>query len=154
VCDDDAPCDTGEDFAGSVSQRHLSHCKRLGWRYAELCNVGIAIFGSKEDFLRPVLLVVPVAPVAPVEPVAPDSCSIAPSLHTPKSKVPCAGASGPIRPPWYRHWRLVSLDGSTLDIADDPANGEAFGRPGSSRGRSAFPQIRFVALAELSLLAA
>src|SRR6266850_7903646 len=23
---------------------------------------------------------------------------------------------------WYRHWRLVSLDGSTLDIADDPAN--------------------------------
>jgi hypothetical protein len=49
---------------------------------------------------------------------------------------------------WYRHWRLVSLDGSTLDIADDPANGEAFGRPGSSRGRSAFPQIRFVALVE------
>jgi hypothetical protein len=31
---------------------------------------------------------------------------------------------------------LVSLDGTTLDIADDPANGEAFGRPGSSRGRS------------------
>jgi hypothetical protein len=49
---------------------------------------------------------------------------------------------------WYRHWRLVSLDGSTLDIADDPANDEAFGRPGSSRGRSAFPQIRFVALVE------
>ena len=38
---------------------------------------------------------------------------------------------------WYRHWRLVSLDGSTLDIADDPANDEAFGRPGSSRGRGA-----------------
>jgi hypothetical protein len=45
---------------------------------------------------------------------------------------------------------LVSLDGSTLDIADDPANDEAFGRPGSSRGRSAFPQIRFVALAWIS----
>src|SRR6516164_685922 len=45
---------------------------------------------------------------------------------------------------WYRHWRLVSLDGSTLDIADDPANDEAFGRPGSSRGRSAFPQIRLL----------
>jgi hypothetical protein len=43
---------------------------------------------------------------------------------------------------------LVSIDGSTLDVADDPANDEAFGRPGSSRGSSAFPQIRFVSLAE------
>jgi hypothetical protein len=49
---------------------------------------------------------------------------------------------------WYRRWRLVSLDGSTLDIADEPANEEAFGRPGSSRGTSAFPQIRFVSLVE------
>jgi len=49
---------------------------------------------------------------------------------------------------WYRDWRLVSLDGSTLDVADEPANEEAFGRPGSSRGSSAFPQIRFVSLVE------
>ncbi len=49
---------------------------------------------------------------------------------------------------WYRGWRLVSLDGSTLDVADEPANEEAFGRPGSSRGSSAYPQIRFVALVE------
>src|SRR5229473_6533621 len=49
---------------------------------------------------------------------------------------------------WYRGWRLVSIDGSTLDIADEPANEEAFGRPGSSRGTSAFPQIRFVSLVE------
>jgi hypothetical protein len=49
---------------------------------------------------------------------------------------------------WYRQWRLVSLDGSTLDVADTPANVEAFGRPGSSRGTSAFPQIRFVSLVE------
>ena len=49
---------------------------------------------------------------------------------------------------WYRVWRLVSIDGSTLDVADDPANEEAFGRPGSSRGSSAFPQIRFVSLVE------
>ncbi len=49
---------------------------------------------------------------------------------------------------WYRRWRLVSLDGSTLDIADEPANEEAFGRPGSDRGISAFPQIRFVSLVE------
>ena len=49
---------------------------------------------------------------------------------------------------WYRSWRLVSLDGSTLDIADEKGNDEAFGRPGASRGKSAFPQIRFVSLVE------
>lgn len=49
---------------------------------------------------------------------------------------------------WYRQWRLVSLDGSTLDIADEQANEDAFGRPGASRGHSAYPQIRFVALVE------
>jgi hypothetical protein len=49
---------------------------------------------------------------------------------------------------WYRGWRLVSLDGSTLDVADEPANDDAFGRPGSSRGTSAYPQIRFVSLVE------
>lgn len=49
---------------------------------------------------------------------------------------------------WYRHWHLVCLDGSTLDVADEPKNDAAFGRPGSSRGDSAFPKIRFVALLE------
>jgi hypothetical protein len=49
---------------------------------------------------------------------------------------------------WYRHWRLISLDGSTLDTADTVENEEAFGRPGSSRGSSAFPKLRFVALLE------
>jgi hypothetical protein len=50
---------------------------------------------------------------------------------------------------WYRGWRLVSLDGSTLDVADEKSNDEAFGRPGASRGASAYPQIRFVSLAEI-----
>ncbi len=49
---------------------------------------------------------------------------------------------------WYRQWRLVSLDGSTLDVADTAENDKAFGRPGASRGSSAFPKIRFVALLE------
>src|ERR1700739_892389 len=40
---------------------------------------------------------------------------------------------------WHRQWRLVSLDGSTLDVADEEANAAAFGRPGSSRGGSAHP---------------
>jgi len=49
---------------------------------------------------------------------------------------------------WYRGWRLVSIDGSTLDVADEKGNSEAFGRPGASRGTSAYPQIRFVSLVE------
>jgi len=49
---------------------------------------------------------------------------------------------------WYRQWRLVSLDGSTLDVADTEENQRAFGRPGASRGASAFPKLRFVALLE------
>jgi hypothetical protein len=49
---------------------------------------------------------------------------------------------------WYRGWRLVSLDGSCLDVADTEANRTAFGCPGASRGESAFPQLRFVALVE------
>jgi hypothetical protein len=49
---------------------------------------------------------------------------------------------------WFRQWRLVSLDGSTLDVADTAENERAFGRPGASRGGSAFPKIRFVALLE------
>jgi hypothetical protein len=49
---------------------------------------------------------------------------------------------------WYRGWRLVSLDGSTLAVADEPANRQAFGHPRNQRGRGAYPQIRFVALVE------
>ena len=49
---------------------------------------------------------------------------------------------------WYHTWRLVSLDGSTLDVADEAGNAQAFGRPAASRGASAFPQLRFVALVE------
>ena len=41
---------------------------------------------------------------------------------------------------WYRGLRLVSVDGSTLEVADESANAAAFGRPGASRGVSAFPQ--------------
>jgi hypothetical protein len=49
---------------------------------------------------------------------------------------------------WYREWRLVSLDGSCLDVADTEANRVTFGCPGASRGESAFPQLRFAALVE------
>lgn len=51
---------------------------------------------------------------------------------------------------FWRGRRLVSIDGSCLDVADTPDNAEAFGRPGSPRGQGvgAFPQLRMVAVAE------
>ena len=49
---------------------------------------------------------------------------------------------------WYRGLRLVSVDGSTMDVADEAANDQAFGRPSTHRGESAFPQLRFVSLVE------
>ncbi len=51
---------------------------------------------------------------------------------------------------WYRGLRVVSMDGTTLDLADTAENDARFGRPGSARGegRSAFPQVRLVGLGE------
>ena len=50
---------------------------------------------------------------------------------------------------FYRQWRLVSIDGTTIDVADTPANAGVFGRAGTGRGDgSAFPQVRIVALGE------
>ena len=50
---------------------------------------------------------------------------------------------------WYRKWRVMSMDGTTLDVDDNEANEAAFGRPGTGRGeKSAFPQMRIVAVAE------
>jgi hypothetical protein len=59
-------------------------------------------------------------------------------------------ASESTRGAFYRGLRLVSLDGTCLDVADTEQNDAAFGRPGSSRreGGGAFPQLRLVALAE------
>jgi len=50
---------------------------------------------------------------------------------------------------WYRGWRVMSLDGTTLDVGDTAANAPAFGRPASARGvnaTGAFPQLRLVGL--------
>jgi hypothetical protein len=58
-------------------------------------------------------------------------------------------AVGQTRGAWYRGWRVLSLDGTTLDVPDTPANVAWFGRPPSSRGdHSAFPQVRVLAVAE------
>lgn len=50
---------------------------------------------------------------------------------------------------FYRKWRLTAIDGSTLDLPDEKANREFFGAPGASRGKAAFPKLRFVALLEI-----
>src|SRR6266705_345123 len=49
---------------------------------------------------------------------------------------------------WYRAWRVISLDGFILDVAESDENVKAFGRPGASRGRSAYPQTRVVGFVE------
>src|ERR1700732_2995009 len=59
-----------------------------------------------------------------------------------------------MRLPWvpqqerYAGYRVMSIDGSTLDVPDEQANAQAFGYPQGGRGEAAYPQIRFVALAE------
>ncbi|MHB1670275.1 IS4 family transposase [Thiomonas sp.] len=49
---------------------------------------------------------------------------------------------------WYRGLRVMALDGSCMDVADEAANAEYFGYPGASRGQSAFPQARLLGLVE------
>lgn len=46
-------------------------------------------------------------------------------------------------------WRLMGIDGTTLDMPDTPANARTFGRPASGRAAGAFPQVRLLALCEL-----
>ena len=57
-------------------------------------------------------------------------------------------ATGQTRGAWYQHWRIVSLDGTCFEVADEPANAEAFGYPGVSRGHAACPMLRCVSLLE------
>lgn len=49
---------------------------------------------------------------------------------------------------WYQGWRVMALDGSTLDVADEQANAAFFGYPAASRGDAAFPQARLLGLVE------
>ena len=49
---------------------------------------------------------------------------------------------------WYRGRRVMALDGSCMDVADEKANAEFFGYPTATRGQSAFPQARLLGLVE------
>lgn len=51
---------------------------------------------------------------------------------------------------FFRDWRLVALDGFTLEVPDTEANRAAFARPEApSGGESAYPRIRGVGLVEV-----
>ena len=49
---------------------------------------------------------------------------------------------------WYRGLRLMAVDGSCMDVADESGNAAHFGYPAASRGESAFPQARLLGLVE------
>lgn len=50
---------------------------------------------------------------------------------------------------WYRKWRVVGLDGTTLALQCTPENVAEFGLHPSKEGPSAFPLLRLVALVEV-----
>ena len=50
---------------------------------------------------------------------------------------------------FWRGLRVMSIDGTVLDVPDTPENDAELGRPGTGRGEgSAFPQLRLVGLGE------
>jgi Insertion element 4 transposase N-terminal/Transposase DDE domain len=49
---------------------------------------------------------------------------------------------------FYRGLRVVGIDGSCFELADEPSVDEAFGRPGGRQGPAGYPQARCVILAE------
>lgn len=49
---------------------------------------------------------------------------------------------------FYRSWRLVAVDGSTLDAPDEAGNTARFGKPSGGEVKGAFPQVRLIAAAE------
>ena len=52
-------------------------------------------------------------------------------------------------PGFHGSWRLVSVDGTCLDLADTDANERAYGRPGTATDlKSAYPQARVLGLVE------
>lgn len=49
---------------------------------------------------------------------------------------------------FYKGLRLVSVDGTTLEVADQENNRTSFGVPGTGQGQTGYPQIRCVSLLE------
>jgi hypothetical protein len=49
---------------------------------------------------------------------------------------------------WYRRWRVMVLDGTSLALQHTPENAAQFGLPDSKHGAGAFPLLRLVGLVE------
>ena len=49
---------------------------------------------------------------------------------------------------WFHGLRIMAVDGSVFDVADEKANAEHFGYHTTARGQSAFPQLRLLGLVE------
>jgi len=49
---------------------------------------------------------------------------------------------------FYCGLRIVAIDGTTLEVADEAKNRKAFGVPGTGQGQTGYPQIRCVGLLE------
>ncbi len=49
---------------------------------------------------------------------------------------------------FYRGLRLMAIDGSNLEVADEPDNVKAFGYPGSRTGHAGYPQAQCALLVE------
>ncbi len=98
-----------EASTGEVSRRLLEGPRRLSWPGGEIRVTGESGLGRAPGRLGAA------APRRRYETVA-----------TPQAVAETTGAR-------YRGWRLVSLDGGTLDLADTEADAAAFGRPGAGR---------------------
>ncbi len=62
----------------------------------------------------------------------------------------CFPMADPLRQPqaFYRGLRLMAIDGSRIELADEADVVQAFGRPGSRTGEAGYPQAQCVVLAE------
>ncbi|MFD8501112.1 IS4 family transposase, partial [Amycolatopsis sp. NPDC059657] len=49
---------------------------------------------------------------------------------------------------WYRRWRLVAWDGTTLDVPDTVSNAHLFGRAGGKAGPSGYRKLQLLGLVE------
>lgn len=49
---------------------------------------------------------------------------------------------------WFHGWRVMAVDGVMFDVPDTPENLAEFGKVGSGRNRSPYPQVRLVGLGE------
>ncbi len=52
------------------------------------------------------------------------------------------------RSSYFKRWRVVAIDGSTLHVEDTPKNRTEFGSPTNQHGAASNPQLRFVSLLE------